>query len=179
MLKGNKAVLRPIKEDDLDHFLKWFNDQEVTRYLMHYLPMTGAYEKRWIEETCAKREPIFIIGVPDDDNRICTIGVCGLHKVNHRNGNAELGITIGEKDYWRRGFGFEALKLLIRYGFESLNLHKIYSGAYKKNTGSVNLHLKLGFIKEGERTEHVFANGEYHDLIEFGLLRKEWEKSKK
>jgi len=178
MLKGKEVTLRPIREDDLSSFVEWFNDQEVTRYLTHYLPLTETFEKKWIEETAAKREPVFIIEARDKEGHIVAIGACGLHKVNHKNANAELGIIIGEKDCWGRGLGCEALTLLIDYGFNFLNLHKIYSGAYKLNKRSIKLHLKLGFVPEGERKEHVFTDGQYHDLLEFGLLREDWKKQK-
>ena len=176
MLKGERVELRPIKENDLKNFLKWFNDMEVTRYLISYLPMTEASEKKWIEETTAKREPVFVIETRNKKGHATAIGACGLHRVNHKDGNAEMGITIGEKIFWGQGFGFETLTLLIDYGFNFLNLHKISSGSYEPNKGSIKLHQKLGFVQEGKRKEHAFSNGQYLDLIEFGLLREEWKK---
>lgn len=178
MLKGKKVTLRPIREENLNDFIAWFNDMEVTRYLISYLPMTEASEKKWIEETTTKRKPVFVIEARDEEGRETSIGVCGLNRVNYKDGNAELGITIGEKKYWGKGLGTEALTLLIDYGFNFLNLHKIYSGAIEPNIGSIKLHQKLGFVQEGKRKEQAFSNGQYLDLIEFGLLREEWKELK-
>jgi RimJ/RimL family protein N-acetyltransferase len=106
MLKGERVDLRPLKENDFKNFLKWFNDMEVTRYLISHLPVTEASEKKSIQEITAKREPVFVIETRNEQGRVKAIGVCGLHCVKYKDGNADMGITIGEKNFLGTGFWF-------------------------------------------------------------------------
>jgi RimJ/RimL family protein N-acetyltransferase len=178
MLKGNSVVLRPFQRSDLPHFLKWFNDPEVTQYLTFYLPMTEMAEQKFIENMAnfTASDVYFIIeAIKNDANKpIGSIGLNGVHPKDH---SATFGIAIGEKDYWNKGYGAEACRLIINYGFTQLNLHRISSSAYSFNERSIRMHLSVGFKEEGRQREAAFKNGEYHDIVAFGLLREEWKKS--
>jgi len=101
-----------------------------------------------------------------------------LHNINSKDHNATVGISIGDKKFWSKGYGAEAEELIIRYGFEQLNLHRISSSAWSFNERSIRMHLKLGFKEEGWRCEVVFKNGNYNDEVVFGLLREELKKLK-
>ena len=177
MLDGNNVRLRPVKRSDISYFLKWFNDPEVTQYLSMYLPMTEMAEEKYIEELGDSRvgkDVSFVIEAVEGD--VCTpIGTLGLHGINAKDHHATFGIAIGEKDYWSKGFGTEAARLVIRYGFEQLNLHRINSSALAFNERSLRLHKKVGFTEEGRQRKAMFRNGEYHDHVGFGILREEWK----
>jgi RimJ/RimL family protein N-acetyltransferase len=178
MLQGQKVVLRPVKRTDISSFLKWFNDTEVTQYLAAmYLPMTEMAEEKWIEElgtTRARTDVFFVIeAIGVEGNK--AIGTIGLHSISPKDHYATFGIAIGEKDYWSKGYGTEAARLIIKYGFEQLNLHRISSTAFAFNERSLKLHKKVGFKEEGRQREAIFKNGRYHDVVVFGLLREEWE----
>ncbi|UCC16212.1 MAG: GNAT family N-acetyltransferase [Dehalococcoidales bacterium] len=176
MLVGEKVVLRPVKRSDIEYFLKWFNDPEVTQYLGMYLPMTEMAEEKFIEDlgsaTAGKRVMFVIEAVEDTDKK--PIGSIGLSNIHPKDHHAVFGIAIGEKDYWSKGYGTEAARLIIRYGFEQLNLHRINSFAIAFNERSLRLHLRVGFKEEGREREAIFRNGAYHDHVVFGLLRTEW-----
>ncbi len=176
MLKGKGVLLRPFKRLDISYFLKWFNDPEVVQYLDMYLPMTEMSEEKFIEELGTARvrnDVLFVIEVIEGDSTK-PIGNCGLHQINPKDHDAVFGIIIGEKDYWSKGYGVEAARLLINYGFQQLNLHRISSAAVAFNERSIKLHKKLGFEEEGRLRQAMFKNGQYHDRLEFGLLREEW-----
>ena len=176
MLMGKNVILRPIKRSDISYFLKWFNDQEVAQYLEWYLPMTEMSEEKFIEElgtTRAKSDAHFVIEATAGASAKA-IGICGLHGIGSKDDLAHFGIVIGEKDYWSRGYGLEAARLLINYGFEQLNLHRISSYAFAFNERSIKLHRKAGFREEGRMRQATFKNGQYHDLVQFGILREEW-----
>ena len=178
MLKGEKVLLRPVRRADIQYFLKWFNDPEVIQYLGMYLPMTEMAEEKYIEElgtTRAGTDANFVIEAIDGGEGK-PIGSTGLHQINTKDHFATFGIAIGEKDYWSRGYGTEAARLLIRYGFEQLNLHRISSAAWAFNDRSIRLHLRVGFKEEGRLRESVFKNGQYYDRVEFGILRQEWRR---
>ena len=174
MLRGEKVLLRPVKRSNIQHFLRWFNDPEVIQYLGMYLPMTEMAEERYIDGLADRNDVSFVIEAVDSDVSK-PIGTVGLHQVSAKDRVATFGIAIGEKDYWSRGYGSEAARLLVRYGFEQLNLHRIYSAAWAFNERSIRLHLRVGFKEEGRLREHVFKNGRYHDRVELGLLRDEWK----
>jgi len=177
MLKGEMVSLRPIKRADVPLFLKWFNDPEVTQYLALYLPLTEMAEDKWIEESTSTRANTDVGFVIEATNKEVpqTIGSIGLHKLNQKDREATLGIAIGEKEYWGKGYGCEAVRLIVRFGFEQMNLHRISSSAYSFNERSLNLHRKVGFVKEGVRRKAAFKNGQYWDMIEFGMLEIEWK----
>jgi RimJ/RimL family protein N-acetyltransferase len=177
MLKGENVLLRPIKRSDILCFLKWFNDPEIVQYLDMYLPMTEMSEEKFIEElgtTRAKSDIILVVEAIEGESTK-PIGNCGLHQISPKDHNATFGIIIGEKDYWSKGYGVEAARLLINYGFQQLNLHRISSSAIVYNDRSIKLHKKLGFRAEGRLRQAMFKNGQYHDRVEFGILREEWK----
>ena len=177
MLKGEKVILRPVRRSDIEYFLKWFNDPEVTQYLSMYLPMTEMAEEKFIEDlgsTSVATRAMFVIEVVEDSDKK-PIGSVGLSNIHPKDHHAVFGIAIGEKDYWSNGYGTEAARLIIRYGFEQLNLHRINSFAISFNERSLRLHLRVGFKEEGRQREAVFKNGNYYDHVMFGLLREEWQ----
>ena len=177
MLKGKSVLLRPVKRSDISFFLKWFNDPEVVQYLAMYLPMTEMAEEKYIEElgtAKARSHAQFIIEVKVGASTKL-IGTCGLEGINSKDNHATFGIVIGEKDCWSKGYGLEAAGLIINYGFQQLNLHRIYSNAVAFNERSIKFHKKVGFREEGRLRQAMFKNGQYHDLVQFGILREEWK----
>ena len=176
MLQGERIVLRPVRRSDITPALNWLNDPEVTQYLNMWLPLTEMREEKVIEDlgtTRAQNNVVLIIEV-NDDGEPKPIGSVELEDINYGDRVAMFGITVGEKDYWNQGYGTEAARLIIRYGFEQLNLHRINSYAYSFNERSLRLHRKVGFVEEGRQREAVFKNGVYYDHVLFGILKNEW-----
>lgn len=180
MLESRRVVLRPVKKADVKKFLEWFNDLEVIQYLTLYLPTTEIGEEKWIEnlETIRKGKDVSLVIEVKDRKKRTMIGNCGLHNIDWKNRDAEFGIAIGEKKFWNNGYGTEAAKLMVDYGFEQLNLNRISSAAYGFNERSINMHLKLGFKKEGCVRKAIYKNGRYNDKILLGILKEEWRKQK-
>ena len=145
MLKGEKVVLRPYKRSDINDFLRWFNDAEVVQYFGAYLPITDIAEEKFIEDLATKiqagTDVVFVIEAIDDDNR--PIGSIGLERINPTNRHAMFGIARGEKSHWEKGYGTEATRLILDYGFRQLNLHRIYSGALAFNERSIQQDFAL------------------------------------
>ena len=179
MLRGEKVLLRPIKRSDITNYLKWFNDSEVIYYLAMYLPMTEMAEEKWIEDAASRTQAgtsvYFIIEAIEGDSSK-PLGTIGLHGISPKDHVGTFGIAIGEKDYWGKGYGTEATQLILEYGFQQLNLHRISSSAFAFNERSIRLHKKVGFKDEGRQREAIFKNGSFHDHIMFGILRDEWRR---
>lgn len=176
MLKGKLVLLRPVRRSDLQNFLKWFNDPEVTRYLDRSLPLTEMEEEKNVEElgtTRARTDAAFVIEASEHPAQ--SIGWIDLTGINPKDHNAMFGIVIGEKECWGKGYGMEAARLLVNYGFEQLNLHRISSRVHALNERSLKLHNRVGFKEEGRQREAIFKNGIFHDYVMFGVLREEWK----
>jgi RimJ/RimL family protein N-acetyltransferase len=176
-LTGKKVHLRPLVKSDVQLFMKWFNDSEVSRYLTVFMPLSERFEENWMEEACTKGaadNAYFIIEAIEKDG-FKPIGNTGLVRIEFKNQTGTFGISIGEKEYWNHGYGTEAASLLMDYGFDQLNLHRISSFVFAKNERSRRLHRKLGFQEEGMQREIVYRNGEFNDLVVYGLLKNEWK----
>jgi RimJ/RimL family protein N-acetyltransferase len=178
MIKGNRVQLRPLRKADSAFITKWFNDPEVSILSNGgCLPQTEMLVEKWIEESATTRamtDTSFIIEAVEG-NETKAIGLIDLDGIQPKDHNAGFAITIGNKEYWNRGYGTEATRLILKYGFAQLNLHRISSNAFSFNERSIRMHKKLGFREEGRQREINFSNGQYHDLVLFGILKKEWQ----
>ena len=170
-LIGEKVYLRPLEEADAAECHTWLNDADVRRTLNARLgPFTEAMSREWIRKLDFRTTIAFAI-VTREGN--VYIGNCDLRDVNPVDRNAALGIVIGRKTEWGRGFGTDAVALLCRYAFDTLNLHKVHLSCYATNERGLRLYARLGFVEEGRRREQTFVEGRWVDEILFGLLRGE------
>ncbi len=103
------------------------------------------------------------------------IGFCGINDIEWSNGVGWLGIGIPDPDHWGKGYGREAMSLLLRFGFHELNLHRIALGVFSYNDRAIGLYKSLGFVHEGTERESLQRDGARYDMLIFGLLRSEWE----
>lgn len=174
IIRGERVWLRASERADVPLFVRWFNDAEMTRFLVGRAPMSLAAEEQWFERMLQQqgRESYhFVICLLADDRPIGTIG---LHDVDHLNGNAEFGIAIGEKELWGQGFGTDALNAIVDFGFGELRLERIQLECYAYNPRGRRSYEKAGFTLEGTRRRAHYQNGEYHDVFLMSLLRDEW-----
>lgn len=171
-LIGERIYLRPLEMDDVPTCLRWINDPEVTRTLMIYTPLNELREREWFERHYKDdREIILALALQEKDKHL---GNVGLHRIDWKNRHGELGIMIGEKDEWGKGYGGEAIGLILRYGFERLNLHRIYLRVYANNQRALRCYEQAGFRREGVQRESHFAQGRYWDTLMMGILEGEW-----
>jgi RimJ/RimL family protein N-acetyltransferase len=102
------------------------------------------------------------------------IGNAGLYTINWLYRSAEYRIIIGEKKYWNKGYGAEAAGLIIDYGFNKLNLNKVWLGVNTENKGAVRSYIKSGFKEEGILRDEIYRNGRYYDAVRMSILRREF-----
>ena len=105
------------------------------------------------------------------------IGHCGLYYINWRANHAEFGIYIGAEEFRGRGLGSDALRQLCKYGFEELNLNKIWCEVYSNNA-SLNMYRHIGFVDEGLLRQNQYCEGEYLDSHILSMLKSEYEGQK-
>jgi RimJ/RimL family protein N-acetyltransferase len=164
------VVLRANERDDLPRYVRWFNDPAVLEFFGPYAPLSLAAEERWFEEQLRdSSQRNFAI---DLEGR--HIGAGGFSHIDPRNGCAEVGLFIGEPDLWDQGLGADAVRTLVRFGFEEMNLHRIYLRVFEENQRGVNCYEKIGFRREGLWRQAVFRHGRYYDLLWMSILRDEY-----
>ena len=172
---GDKIYLRPLEMEDIDSFILWLNDEEVRQYLKRTSPLNKIREKDFVEKLYRDdREVILGMALKENDQ---LIGNIGLHRISLPYRQAELGIFIGDKSCWSKGYGAEALNIMLGYGFDQLNLHRIHLTVLSFNPRAIRAYEKVGFKREGVFREHIYRNGKYHDVYCMGILENEWRDS--
>ena len=172
---GEKVRLRPIERDDLPRFVAWFADPEVRRHLLVYLPFSLAQEERWFEDLQGRleRQEMLVLAIETAEG--VHIGNLGLHAIDWKNRNAELGILIGDKAYWNQGYGTDAIRTLLGLAFREMNLHRVFLRVDADNARGIRCYEKVGFRRDGTLRDAVFKEGRYLDQHVMSILRAEFE----
>jgi ribosomal-protein-alanine N-acetyltransferase len=175
-LVGEKIYLRAIVEADLNaRYREWFNDEEVCKYNSHHRFPNYDENMREYYDRVIKSRTNLVLAICDKGND-AHIGNIALENIDSLNQSAEFAIIIGDKEYWGKGVGTEAATVLLRHGFEELNLHRIYLGTAEDNIGMQKLALRLGFKEEGKAREALFKDGVFKTTVSYGLLSDEFKK---
>ena len=176
MLYGKCVRLRAIEKEDLPHFVAWLNDPEVRQHLQMYQPLSMAQEEEWFKGILQRSldEQPLVIEVKIDDGWQ-PVGNVGLFGINHSDHSAEIGIFIGEKTFWSQGYGTEAMRLMLKHGFEDINLNRIFLQVYETNPRGQRAYEKVGFVLEGRMRQARYLQGRYIDVLLMSVLRSEWK----
>lgn len=172
MITGELVALRALELADVEKLQAFINDTEVTRYLSGGRPFSLHEERRWLE-TERDRKHELLLGIQTLAEGLL-IGTCSLRPLDNVERCAELGISIGDKAYWSRGYGTDAMLTLCGYGFTQVNLHRIDLHVYAENARAIRCYEKCGFVHEGCLRQSHFRHGRYHDLLVMGLLCDEY-----
>lgn len=178
-LIGKKIYLRPLNPDDLEKgYLEWINDREVNRYLLSGFKPTSLPElKAYYEKIMVSPNDIIFAIVDNKTNKyIGNIKIGGIDWINR---SASCGRLIGDKKYWGKGHGTEALQLAIEYAFNILNLNRVYTGITKENIGAIKSCERVGLKQEGVFVQCRFIDGEYKDAVQMAITRDRYIKMKK
>lgn len=175
-LIGDRIYLSPkgASDDEIQKFTEWMNNFEVTDYIGrsgNIITLIG--EKDYLENIArdSKNRNFDIITL--NDNKL--IGTVSLENINFIERSAILGIFIGDKDFRNNGYGTEAIKLLLEYGFKYLNLHSIRLDLLAVNERAHKCYLKCGFRDTGCSREEIFLNGKYYDKLHMDILENEFD----
>jgi len=175
MIYGERIRLRAPEREDIPRFAAWLNDPDVRNNLMLYLPLSLADEQRWFDNMLqlpADEHP-FVIEIRRGDDW-GAIGNCSFNRIDWRVRSAEVGIFIGEKQLWNQGYGTETMRLLLRHGFNTLNLNRIFLRVYETNPGGIRAYEKVGFVHEGRLRQAEYQDGQAIDILIMSVLRSEW-----
>ncbi|RHX91173.1 N-acetyltransferase [Leptospira yasudae] len=169
--------VRTLLESDLSGpYPFWFEDQEITRYNSHgKFFKNRSYFEEYYRSLNYEDRLVWAICHKSDGH----IGNISLQNISFIDRNAEFAVILGNKAHHGKGVSFQAGKKLLHHGFEKLNLEKIYCGTASENLPMQKLALSLGMKEEGRRKKHVFLNGAYQDVLEYGILVEDWLRFKK
>jgi RimJ/RimL family protein N-acetyltransferase len=176
LLSGEKvflAALEPEKVAEL--FNRWAGDTEYWRLANSdpVIQFSVAGIKTWLEEHLYDKDNFFFIIHTCQDNR--PIGEIGLFGIDWIHRNAYLGISIGEREEWGKGYGTDAVRVILRHAFTEINLHRVSLTVFDYNQRAIRAYEKAGFRTEGRQRGYLKREGQRWDLIYMGILRREWE----
>lgn len=178
MYTGELVRLREYKREDIKLAQDYMNDPEIKRLLHPGIPYLYTFEdeQKWFDSLSATND-IYNFAIETlEGNKY--IGGCGLNKINWKNSVAEVGIFIGDKDKWGKGYGTDAMRILIRFIFEQMNINKIKLNVFSFNQRAIKSYEKCGFKMEGVLRQEVFKDGKYYDDIVMGILKEEYIEQK-
>lgn len=176
---SRRIRLRAAEKTDIPDFLRWVNDPQVTENLFFVAPISKVEEENWYDAMIGKppSEHNLVIEVrdPEKSNDYRKIGNCQFLDIDWRNRSSEVGIMIGEKRLWNQGYGTETMKLLLKHGFETLNLNRIWLQVIEKNKPGIRAYEKAGFLLEGKFRQAHYQHGQYFDIDLMSVIKDEWQ----
>lgn len=175
-LKGDNLYLGPVSKKQIPILLKWMHDIDVLKYITQiYFNHSEETVEEYLDK-CLKSPTKYYFGIYLNNGEL--IGGTNLDHVDTLNRTASLGIIIGEKQHWSKGYGTEALKLLVDYGFNILNLNNIMLTVIDFNGRAQRCYEKVGFKLIGKRRQCNILAGKKYDLIYMDILAEDFKDSK-
>ncbi|MFZ5909877.1 MAG: GNAT family N-acetyltransferase [Chloroflexota bacterium] len=176
ILYGQRVRLRALERDDVSKFYDWVNDPEVTAGLTLYLPMSTLDEEKWFDGVLQHPQEERPLAIEIRDGEAWRlVGNCAFFDLDWIAHAGEFGIMIGDKSIWGQGYGTETLGLILRHGFRTLNLNRVYLRVYSDNGRAIRAYEKAGFVHEGRMRQAIYKHGNYQDVLLMSVLRREWD----
>jgi [ribosomal protein S5]-alanine N-acetyltransferase len=170
-LTGQNIYLREVRISDVtESYYRWMNDPAITQFLeSRFYPNSIDSLKEYVKSKQDDSTNVFLAIVIKENHR--HIGNIKLGAINWIHRFADVGIIIGEKDCWGKGYASEALTLVTKYAFDTLNLHKLTAGCYEMNQGSVKAFQKVGYYIEVIQKSQFYYQGAYVDAVVLAILK--------
>lgn len=173
-INGERIFLREVRLTDVNEtYYQWMNDPEITQYLeSRFFPQSIESISEFVKKQTEDQSVVFLAVLLKKNG--LHIGNIKLGPIDWVHRFAEVGILIGDKACWGKGYGNEAIGLVVKYAFKTLNLHRLVANCYQVNQGAIKAFQKNGFEIEGVWKKHHFCNGKYTDAILLGILNPNW-----
>jgi RimJ/RimL family protein N-acetyltransferase len=178
-LESERLWFRAPEKADAAFYTQALQDPRVRRNLLvGRYPFNEEAELKWLERHAEPpafdgvTDVVMAFGIKGEDQ---PLGTSGLHRISMLHRRAEWGIFIGRPEEWGKSYGREVARTMLRYGFHTLNLHRIYLRVNADNEGGIKAYRAAGFKDEGVFRQHIYREGEYVDMRLMGILRDEWE----
>jgi RimJ/RimL family protein N-acetyltransferase len=176
MKSGKLLYLRAVEESDLSLFKEWRNNENLKKFFREYLELNEVSQQIWYENSVNKDNKTIMFSIVDIDSSEL-IGCCGLTYINWVNRNADFSFYIGRDIAYidNDGYAIEAARILLDYGFNQINLHKIWTEIYEFDSVKEDFLSNLGFTKDAELRDNYFYDGKYWKSLIFSLLKSEYK----
>ncbi len=177
---SDRIYLREVAASDINEtYLSWMKDAEVTKYMESRFqpPSINSLAEHWKKMNNSKDAYLFLAIIDKDKNK--HIGNIKIGPIDKENDSSSMGIMIGERSYWGKGYGAEALAIAADYCFRKLHLHKITAGMLSKNTGSIKAFEKAGFSREKAAKSQFLYGREVADVFSYGIINPAGENQQK
>ena len=165
-----EVTIRKFEKSDIPKKVEWINNPENNQYLHYDIPLSVDRTKKWfvshVGDTTRYDAVIEVDGIP--------VGTIGLLQIDIKNSKAEYYIAMGETDYKGKGVAKEASKLMLKYGFDQLELNRIYLFTEVDNSVAQKLFERVGFVREGVVRQDIVSRGRYVDRFIYGYLKEDW-----
>ena len=175
MIEGEVVNLRAYEVSDAAAWVRWYNDAEVTEHLSMRYPLSIAAEEAWLKAHTSSptdyTSVLFAIEAKDGRH----IGGINFNAIYVESRKARLGITIGEKELWSKGYGADAIRTLLRFAFDEMNLNRVDLTVDASHAGAIACYRKCGFVEEARMRQYHYTHGRYHDWLVMGILREEFD----
>jgi len=162
--------LRPIGYSDTDLIVKWRNSDAVRKNFIYQALFTRESHENWMRTKVETGDVVQMIICEAESHK--PVGSVYVRDIDHIHHKGEYGIFIGETDARGKGYGTAAAKLMIRYCFEELKLHRLYLRVYADNLQAIRSYEKAGFEREALLRDDVCIDGEYRDIVLMGILNR-------
>jgi RimJ/RimL family protein N-acetyltransferase len=175
MIYGDRLRLRAAERIDLASLVAWLIDPEVIQFRRFSMPLSLVQEEEWFEnmQKQPEAEQCLVIEIKENEGWKA-IGNTSFMGIDWKDRQAEIGIFIGEKSYWNQGYGRDTMRLMLKYGFEELNLNRIWLRVYEHNARGIRAYMNAGFVHEGKLRQAHYQDGRYYDVFIMSVLRDEW-----
>ena len=175
MFEGKFVILRALEKEDLSSLKKWRNSLHVRKSTREYKLLNMINQKNWFESIHQSNPPKDIMfGILNKKKKL--IGVTGLTYIDWKNRNSEISIYFSTKNWQTKPEANEVINLIMEYGFEELNLNRLYVEIFSLMKENIKLFIKMKFIKEGQLREKIWRKNKWWDTLILSKLAKEYKK---
>lgn len=172
-IQGNAIYLRFVQESDLEDYYAFLQDPQMIRLTGSQKEFTRDEIMDWIKKISSINEDrIDLMIMLEETNEL--LGEVVLNEIDSINRSANIRIGIQGTQHRGKGYGTEAMISMLRYGFETMNLHRIQLGVYNFNPRAIHVYEKIGFLREGIQRDAIYLDGEFHDRIIMAILEDEF-----
>jgi RimJ/RimL family protein N-acetyltransferase len=172
MIAGEHVILRAFERDDAERCYRWMNDPNIVRTLKSRYPIAFQNEAEWLDRAMQSSVTERHFAIERKDDR-AHIGNASIHDIDWVSRTAMFGLFVGEPSAWNRGFGTDAIRTLVRFAFEEMNLRKLRINVFDYNDRAKHVLETQGFVQEGRLREEFYREGAYHDIVTLSIFREQ------
>jgi len=173
ILAGKRVNLRPLVRGDLVYLRKWSEDAEIRGLIGEVAPMSKADCEKFLKKVRADAARAWFMVIMKENNKV--IGEAGLLRMDRTWRTTDISVIIWEREEWGKGYGSEAILLLLDYAFRQLNFHRVAIGVVGFNERALRFWAKTGFKNEGVQRDGYYYDGKYYDFVMMSILEDEFK----